>query len=209
MRRKSLRKIDALYDLSYHLVEMEWLNGLVSAQSLFGQTAPLEVEVGCGKGLYLAQAAQAHPTHLFLGVEISLRYAKYSALRLLKTGVRNARVIHGDAQRFFHDHLPDQAVCAVHVYFPDPWWKKRHRKRRVLNSVFLRSVERVLQPGGRLHFWTDVEEYFQTTLQRITQETSLQGPFTPPESPQAYRTHFERRTLLQGLPVYRAEFVRP
>ncbi len=79
-------------------------------------------------------------------------------------------MIHGDAQRVFAEVLPEVSVAAVHVYFPDPWWKKRHRKRRVMNERFLRDVERVLIPGGALHFWTDVEEYFQTTLELIRGE---------------------------------------
>ena len=74
-------------------------------------------------------------------------------------------VVSGDALRVFHELIPDDSLAAVHVYFPDPWWKKRHKKRRVMRESFLRDVERTLQPGGQLHFWTDVEEYFRTTLE--------------------------------------------
>ena len=78
--------------------------------------------------------------------------------------------------RLFREWFPAASLAAVHVYFPDPWWKKRHKKRRVLNEEFLRDVERTLVPGGRLHFWTDVEEYFQTTLELIAATVKLTGP---------------------------------
>ena len=119
-------------------------------------------------------------------------------------------VVHGDGLRVFHEILPDASLAAVHVYFPDPWWKMRHKKRRVMNEVFLKDVERTLEPGGMLHFWTDVGEYFQTTLALIAEVTRLQGPFDVPEPPSEhdldYRTHFERRTRKNAEPVYRAEF---
>ncbi len=112
--------------------------------------------------------------------------------------------------RIFAELIPDSSLAAVHVYFPDPWWKKRHRKRRVMNEVFAGHIERALMPGGALHFWTDVEEYFQVTLELLAARTRLTGPIAVPESVAehdlAYRTHFERRMRLSNEPVYRAEF---
>ncbi|MGH7136991.1 MAG: tRNA (guanosine(46)-N7)-methyltransferase TrmB, partial [Pirellulales bacterium] len=182
------------------------------SESLFDRQAPLEVEVGTGKGLFLAAAAAAVPEHDFLGIEVSQKYARYAAARLAKQQLVNACVAHGDALRVFRERLPDASLAAVHVYFPYPWWKARHKKRRVMNSGFLKDVERTLMPGGRLHFWTDVEEYFQTTLELIREATGLAGPINVPErSPEHdldYRTHFERRTRLAGEPVYCAEFIR-
>ena len=119
-------------------------------------------------------------------------------------------MVHGDALRLFHEWLPDQSLAAVHIYFPDPWWKKRHRKRRVMRESLLADVERTLQPGGTLHFWTDVEDYFHTALALLAAHTRLEGPLEVPEAPaehdMAYRTHFERRVRLGNQPVYRAEF---
>jgi len=209
MGRKSLREIDAQYDLTGYLIPLAQVPSPLRACDLWGRPGPWEIEVGSGKGLFLAHAAATQPERFFLGIEISLRYAKYTALRLLRASVSNARVIHGDAQRLFAQYLEDSSVEAVHVYFPDPWWKKRHRKRRLMNAAFLKHVERVLMPGGRLHFRTDVADYFDETVQLIAQQTNLQGPVPVVETdPEAYRTHFERRMLLQGLPVYRAEFFR-
>ena len=119
-------------------------------------------------------------------------------------------MVNGDGLRVFQELIPDGSLAAVHVYFPDPWWKKRHRRRRVMRESFLRNIERTLRPGGSLHFWTDVEEYFQTSLALLASQTTLLGPLPVPETPaehdMAYRTHFERRVRLASETVYRAEF---
>jgi len=210
MPRRALRKLDPALDLSRHLRAAESLSPALDAAALFGRAAPLEVEVGSGKGLFLTAASQAAPELDFLGIEVSRKYARYAASRLARQNATNAIVISGDALALFRSWFPVASLAAVHVYFPDPWWKKRHKKRRVLNEFFLRDVQRTLVKGGRLHFWTDVEEYFQSTLALIAAVTQLAGPLPVGEKPAAhqldYRTHFERRTRLSELPVYRAEF---
>jgi tRNA (guanine-N7-)-methyltransferase len=210
MARRPLRKLDPPLDLARHYREIEELPRSWDSRGLFGRDAPLEVEVGSGKGMFLVGAAATHSDRNFLGIEKALTYARYAAARLAKRGLKNAVVVHGDALRVFKELLAEHSLAAVHVYFPDPWWKKRHKKRRVLNASFLRDVERTLMVYGRLHFWTDVEEYFLTTLDVIRETTGLTGPFEvaerPPEHDLDYRTHFERRTRLHGEPVYRAEF---
>ncbi len=137
---------------------------------------------------------------------------RHAAARLAKGELPNAVLVHGDAHCLFRDLLPAATLTAVHVYFPDPWWKAKHKKRRVMNPAFVRDIQRTLLPGGTLHFWTDVEEYFQTTLALLAEETSLTGPHAVEEQPVAhdldYRTHFERRMRLHDLPVYRASFRR-
>jgi tRNA (guanine-N7-)-methyltransferase len=106
--------------------------------------------------------------------------------------------------------LPSGAAVAVHVYFPDPWWKKRHHKRRVMNEQFIAQIDRTLTTGGSLHFWTDVRERFDEILELIAAHTRLVGPLEVPERQAEhdldYRTHFERRMRLTDQPVHRAEF---
>jgi tRNA (guanine-N7-)-methyltransferase len=173
MPRRALRKLDPSLDLSRNYRDAETLPRPFDAQVLFGRAAPREVEVGTGKGLFLAAASQGQPDRNFLGIEVSRKYARAAAARLAKQGSTNALVIGGDALALFRDWFPDGSLAAVHVYFPDPWWKKRHKKRRVLNERFLRDVERTLALGGAFHFWTDVEEYFQTTLELIAATVRL------------------------------------
>jgi tRNA (guanine-N7-)-methyltransferase len=210
MGRRALRRIDPTLDLSRHLVVLESLAQPLDLAALFGRSAPVEIEVGSGKGLFLAAAAAGDPAADFLGVEVLGKYARFCAARLAGRQLSNAKIIHGDAVHLFRSWLADNSLRAVHVYFPDPWWKARHKKRRVMNAAFLRDVERTLLPSGTLHFWTDVAEYYQSSLELIAAETKLAGPLPVAEKPADhdldYRTHFERRMRLHNEPVYRAEF---
>lgn len=226
MGRRALPRIDPTVDVSRHLVDADtfplpndpprpdfWPRDVNDPKSWFANPSlPLEIEVGSGKGLFMNSASRAMPERNFLGIEIAAKYARFAAHRLAKENRTNAIMVHGDAQAFFADRLRDGYADAVHVYFPDPWWKKRHRKRRIMNPLFVKLIERVLRPGGRLHFWTDVEEYFHEALATLAEHTGLTGPFEVPELPPThdldYRTHFERRMRLHELSVYRAEFER-
>jgi tRNA (guanine-N7-)-methyltransferase len=212
MGRRALPKIDPTLDLSGHLLTVEGLPAPWCVSELFSREAPLEIEVGSGKGLFLQNAALKYPDHNFLGLEVSFKYARFAAARLAKRAVANALVVHGDGLRVFREFVSAGSLTAVHVYFPDPWWKARHHKRRILNGAFLEDVVRTLEPQGRLHFWTDVKQYFAAALELIAKQTPLVGPLdvpeTSPEHDLDYRTHFERRTRLSDQPVYRAEFVK-
>ncbi len=213
MGRRSLRKIDPSLDLSGHLKAFDDLPSPWDASALFGRTADLEVEVGTGKGLFLRTAAAERPETDFLGIEIARKYARFAAAALAKRRLDNALVVAGDASRLFGQLFPDDSLAAVHVYFPDPWWKKRHQKRRMMRESFVRDVERTLRSGGKLHFWSDVHEYFLASLDLLASRTGLSAPVDvaerEAEHDMAYRTHFERRMRLHDEPVYRAEFLKP
>src|SRR5262245_29314570 len=208
MPRRALRKIDTSLDLSRHLKKWDDLPRPWDAAALFGREAPLEVEVGSGKGMFLLAASQQRPDTNLLGIELAEKYAEFCAARLAKRNVANACAISADAGRVFAELLPDACLAAVHVYLPDPGWKARHKKRRVMNEPFVRQIERTLRPGGALHFWSDVEEYFQATLEMLRAETRLVGPLPVAERSAEhdldYHTNFERRVRLAGKPVYRA-----
>ena len=210
MPRRALRKLDPTLDLSWHLIPFDSLAAPLDLAAMFGRAAPLEIEIGSGKGLFLSAAGAENPAHNFLGIEVAAKYAQYAASRLAVRKLTNARLLHGDAKRFFTEFVGDNSLAAVHVYFPDPWWKARHRKRRMMTEPMVQQIERTLQIGATLHFWTDVEEYFQSTLEMLAAHTRLSGPHEVQEQPADhdldYRTHFERRMRKNNLPVYRAEF---
>ncbi len=182
------------------------------AKALFERVAPLELEIGSGRGLFITQAAAALPAHDFLGIEISKKYAKHCAVLIAKKQLTNALMVCGDAQSVLRERIPDQSLAAVHIYFPDPWWKRRHRKRRIVCEAVIGLVHQKLIPGGKLHFWTDVQEYFLAGLQSIARVPGFDGPFEIDEHAAEhdfdYRTHFERRTRLHGEPVYRSLFIK-
>ncbi|MEO8498135.1 MAG: tRNA (guanosine(46)-N7)-methyltransferase TrmB, partial [Planctomycetota bacterium] len=213
MGRRALKAADPSLDLTGFLYTLEEVPAPLVAHELFGRTAPFEVEVGSGKGLFMQTACESHPERNFLGIEMARKYARHAAGRMAKRELTNGKLIDGDGLRLFRDFLADNSVDAVHVYFPDPWWKDRHRKRRVMKPEFLRDIQRVLVPGGSLHFWTDVEEYFHTTLEMIAAEVTLAGPLAVAERPAEhdldYRTHFERRMRMHDEAVYRSEFRKP
>ncbi len=219
MPRRAAKKPDPSLDLSGHLSVLADDPAFAAAplhpRTLFpaaAADAPVELEVGSGKGLFLTGAAAAAPERVFLGVEISHGYALMTAGRLARRGLANARIVSGDGNVLVRRLFPDACLAAIHVYFPDPWWKARHRKRRVLSDAFLAHAARVLAPSGTLHVWTDVEEYFREALAAA----AATGGFLPPEEVGEreaahdldYRTHFERRTRLAGQPVWRARLGR-
>jgi tRNA (guanine-N7-)-methyltransferase len=212
MGRRALPPQKTLADLANHYYEIEGLPEKWDIQGLFSSDNPLEIELGSGKGLFLNRAAAENPTRNFIGVELRKKYARYSAIRLERAEVANAVMFQGDGLLFCHKYIPTAAVHAVHVYFPDPWWKQKHHKRRVLNAGFLGDVVRILEPAGKLHFWTDVRDYFDSTLELISQFDELIGPRDVqeqlPEFDMDYRTHFERRTRKHNEAVYRSEYVR-
>ena len=211
MPRSPLRRPPPQLDLSPMLREVESLPVRLSSESLFGNGKPLEIEIGSGKGLFLANAAESNPGHNFVGIEIVAKYASHAAARLARAKVENALMICGNAEPLLDGRIESSSLEAVHVYFPDPWWKKKHRKRRVLNPKSIRNISRVLKSGGRFHFWTDVLDYFEQTVELIAEISPELGVPIPEEEIEAehdldYRTHFERRSRKNQIPVYRVRY---
>jgi tRNA (guanine-N7-)-methyltransferase len=179
---------------------------------LFPEHKPVELEVGSGRGLFLVNAGLTCPEHNFCGIEYDMKEARRAARRLARRSMTNARMIGVDARLFLPYFVQDASVVAVHIYFPDPWWKRRHHKRRLFNDWFVEQASRILVPGGLLHAWTDVEDYFQLMLKTVAKNPDF-VPLPPPEERPAahgmdYHTSFERKKRLLGLPIYRARWQR-
>ena len=185
--------------------------GLIDWTALFGNAHPVEIEVGFGKGMFLLAAAPAHPDVNYFGIEIVRKYALYAATRFAIRNLPNVKVACTDARALLRDRIPERSVQTVHVFFPDPWWKKRHHKRRLFTEEFVASVERMLVPGGRFHVVTDVEEYFGV-MQGIVAQFPTFEALPPPDANEPshdldYLTNFERKFRKEGRPIYRAAFV--
>jgi tRNA (guanine-N7-)-methyltransferase len=186
-------------------VPLEW-------HSVFGDDHPVEMEVGFGKGLFLMTAAQARPAVNFVGVEIVRKYQLFTATRLAKRGLRNVRVACADVRQFLPGHVANGSLQAVHVYFPDPWWKKRHHRRRVFTAEFVGQCTRVLRPGGQMRAVTDVAEYACVMTELLAAQSGLR-PLPAPEANEPahdldYLTNFERKFRKQGKPIYRMAYER-
>jgi tRNA (guanine-N7-)-methyltransferase len=177
---------------------------------LFDVAHPVELEVGSGKGLFLVNAASERPEHNFLGVELSRKYARLAAERAVKRGLTNVRIWPGDARSVLARHVADSSLNTVHVYFPDPWWKKRHKKRRVFTESLMASVVRTLEPGGQLLVATDVEEYFGVIRALVASQPQLvelpPPPVREPEHALDYLTNFERKFRIEGRAIFRAAY---
>jgi tRNA (guanine-N7-)-methyltransferase len=182
-------------------------------REVFGNDNPVEVEVGFGKGLHLVTAGAANPDINYLGIEIVRKYQLFAATRLARRQLRNVRVACVDARPFLRDWVSDGSVRAVHLYFPDPWWKTRHHKRRVFTPEFAITCERLLRPGGHLLVVTDVADYAEMVRGAVREHTRLAEAEAPAEHQPGhdmdYLTHFERKFRQEGRPIHRMRFVKP
>ena len=179
---------------------------------VFGNPHPVELEVGSGKGLFLVTTATAHPGRNFVGVEIVPKYGLYMADRLARRRLVNARAAASDGKKVLRHYVRDGSLAAVHVYFPDPWWKTKHKKRLLFTPEFAGEVARVLQPGGVLHFASDVPDYFEMVTTTLAAEPRF-SPLPPPgeSAPQHdmdYLTNFERKWRQMGRPIFRSRHER-
>jgi len=135
---------------------------------LFGRQCPLEVEIGSGKGRFLVGWAELHSERCFLGVERAEKYLMMAAARAARRGVGNVKLVRTTAEDILFRCLAPNSVAAVHVYFPDPWPKKRHRKRRFFNQDNVQRTAEVLTPGGLLRVKTDHLEYGEEITELLT-----------------------------------------
>jgi tRNA (guanine-N7-)-methyltransferase len=171
-------------------------------RALFGNDHPVEVEIGCGTGTFLVTAATRAPERNFFGIERSPRLAAATGAVLAAAGTRNARVLCADALCPIATIIPPASVSTYHLYFPDPWWKTRHHKRRVYSAAFVSSLARTLVPAGRVLVATDVTGLFGMLEETLTAAglVRLTESVSPPE------TTFARRCLAAGRLIHAAAF---
>jgi tRNA (guanine-N7-)-methyltransferase len=167
---------------------------------VFGNTHPVYVEVGPGRGEFLLRTATEHPEHNFFAIERSrARIRELDAALGKRPHLANVRIVRGDAPCVLA-MLPDASVAGYYVLFPDPWWKLRHRRRRVLTPEFIATLRRTLVPGGSIRLATDVAEYFVVAQEWLNADGGLERV----ESGQtlAPSTSFSRKAQRRGVPTY-------
>ncbi|MCP5278005.1 MAG: tRNA (guanosine(46)-N7)-methyltransferase TrmB [Thiobacillus sp.] len=170
----------------------------------FGREAPKVLEIGFGMGTATAAIAQAHPETDYLGVEVHTPGVGALLKSIGELGLTNLRIVQHDAVEVLEHMLPDASLDGVHIFFPDPWHKKRHHKRRLIQPDFVARLARKLKPGGYLHLATDWSDYAQQMLDVLSADPTLantaQGYAPRPE----YRplTKFEQRGVRLGHGVW-------
>ncbi len=175
--------------------------------ALFPLPAPVEIEVGCGDGAFLAAVGRRHPERNFLGLERSPAKARRLADRVERLAATNVRSLQADAGCLVNGMIPTASVAAYHVYFPDPWWKRRHAPRRVFTPAFVAGVAQTLENDGRLHFATDVQAYAVVAHQSVLADGRFVEVPVGDDHP-GLTTSFARKYRAAGRPLYPFTFVR-
>lgn len=189
--------------LSSAVVELRSVVDPLDLEKIFQRTAPLVVDLGCGEGSFLVAMAQCHPDKNFLGIERLLGRVNSTAHKIDKGKIDNARVLRLETSYAVRYLLPPESAETFYLLFPDPWPKRRHRRRRVVREEFLDSIHEALIPGGTLHVATDQRDYFEH-LKRITSQLDGFKPSScDQEDVDLPMTKFEKRFREKGEPIYR------
>jgi tRNA (guanine-N7-)-methyltransferase len=168
---------------------------------------PFELEIGSGKGTFLKQQASQLPGVNFLGIEYAGQFWRYAADRLRRNGLHNVRLLYGDAVEFVTWRVADAMFQQAHIYFPDPWPKKRHHKRRSITDAFLLQLHRVLLPGGVLRIVTDHDDYWAWINEHVGhvaekwEPMAFEKPLSAGEG-EVVGTNFERKYRREGRPFH-------
>ncbi len=188
-------------------LRQEDLNEKIDFMQIFGRSAPIHIEVGSGKGAFLLNQAKAQLDVNFLAIEWANKYYRYAVDRIGRWGLTNVRIIRTDAVDFIARFVPADSIECFHVYFPDPWPKKRHHKRRFINSPNLEQLMRCLKKGGTVKIATDHAEYFQQIQSVLSEQRDKleKIDFLTPNGindGQCVGTNFERKYIREQRPIY-------
>jgi tRNA (guanine-N7-)-methyltransferase len=170
-----------------------------------GRDATYELEIGFGRGMFLIERAQAAPDSALIGLEIKRKWAYLVQERAAKLGLHNVCVFGADARDVLARLTPDASFKRVFMHFPDPWWKKRHAKRRLNGVAMFDPVARLLAPGGELFIQTDVEDRAQGFVADLREHGGFELPADDYVTENTFnaRSNREKRAISDGLPIYR------
>ncbi|NUP49934.1 MAG: tRNA (guanosine(46)-N7)-methyltransferase TrmB [Catenulispora sp.] len=189
---------------SYHTPEAA-PDGPFDRERLFGRRAPLVLEIGCGMGEATAEMAAADPARDYLGVDVHTPGLGNLIALAEARGLTNVRVARGDVLFLLRDGIESGSLAAVHVFFPDPWPKARHHKRRIIQPDTVALIRDRLAPGGRLHCATDWAEYAEQMLEVLSADPGLRNlhgaGYAPRDAVGRPVTGYERRGVRDGRPI--------
>ena len=181
---------------------IEFTDSFINFEQVFGRDAPVTLEIGFGNGDSLLQQAIEHPENNYVGIEVHGPGVGHLIHRICEKQLSNIRVIRFDAIDVLNKQIPDNSLDCLQLFFPDPWHKKKHNKRRIVQAAFLQLVRSKLKTGGRLHMATDWQHYAEQMLKLGDEADGFKnlsgiGQYTSNRSPRV-ETKFERRGLKLG-----------
>lgn len=200
------RKVKDYPDISLDPANIE---GMIDFGHIFGRSGEVHIEIGSGKGTFLVSEARAYPDNNYLGIEWANKYYKYAVDRIGRWAIGNVRIMRTDAADFLAMHVPDSSVDRFHIYYPDPWPKARHNKRRLISEKNIPHFIRCLKTGGVINLATDHQEYFEQ-MQRVLNAEFENGTLKQIEFTRAagakegetVGTNFERKYIKEGRKSY-------
>ncbi|MHA3772096.1 tRNA (guanosine(46)-N7)-methyltransferase TrmB [Verrucomicrobiota bacterium sgz303538] len=209
MTREDFQKQHAAFLAAAERAEWKPANIFERAQmsEIFERSAPLEVDIGCGEGAFILARATAHPERNFLGIERLANRVSKVCRAAAREGLTNVRVLRLESAYSVKHVLPLGSISMAHVAFPDPWPKRHHQPRRLIQDEFLKDLRESLVQGGELRLKTDDLPYFQW-MEKVISRAQGWERVDWPEDPDYPVTNFERKFLDQGLPIYRARLLR-
>jgi tRNA (guanine-N7-)-methyltransferase len=187
------------------VVELLSIIKALDLAELFPKLQPLEIELGCGDASFLVEYARRHPDRNFIGVERLLGRLRKLDRKGRRAGLTNLRGVQIESSYFLQYLLPRHSAAALHIYFPDPWPKKKHRKNRLINVSFPRLARAALTPGGLVYLRTDDADYFAQMTEVFGASTEFRAVETPSELADL-PTDFEREFHARGIRTLRAAY---
>lgn len=183
-----------------------------SWQRIFGNEGPLELEIGMGRSHFLFERAKAVPTHNIVGIEWKGEWVRQARRKAKREKITNACALLGNAWELVPHLFAEESLEQIILNFPDPWWKKKHHKRKVINDTFVDVLVQRLKPGGRIYIATDVPHLFDEYLERLEANPHLVNTAGAgqglTQNPQNAYSHREKKCMGGGVAIYRALMVK-
>jgi len=170
-------------------------------EEIYGRQAPVEIDLGCGDGSFLADLASESPDRDFLGIERLLGRVRSACRKIERSGLENARILRFEIPYAVERLLPEKSIASFHLMFPDPWPKRRHAPRRLVTESFLASLYRALAENGTVRIATDETEYYRQ-ITRFVSQSSLFAVISD-AVPANAMSKFEKRFTLEGAKIHR------
>lgn len=188
-----------------HVIELKDDDRTFDLGAFVPEGTPLEIEIGCGNGRFIAANAAKHPDVRYFGVERMMERVRKCSRKAQQGALDNLTIVRVEAGRFVRELLPERCVRAMYLFFPDPWPKRRHHKNRFFQREMCDTLARIFVPGGVMHISTDHEDYFREMVRYLSEDARFEEvpALVRPEDEQ---TDFERLFLAKGDPIHSCAF---